>query len=75
LRSRGTPVTARPVGEFIHLILSVHAANANPTPDRLSTLLRLAADSGLIDEGAVNDQLVYLVPGKLKARKVSIPLR
>lgn len=50
-------------------------ANANPTPDRLSTLLRLAADSGLIDEGAVNDQLVYLVPGKLKARKVSIPLR
>lgn len=33
--------------------------NANATPDRLSTLLSLAADAGMLERGVLDDQFVY----------------
>lgn len=35
-------------------------ANANPTPDRLQTLLSLAADAGIIEADVVDGDLVYM---------------
>ena len=36
-------------------------ANANPTPDRLATLLSLAADAGMFERSVIEDQFVYSV--------------
>lgn len=33
--------------------------NANPTPDRLATLLSLAADAGIIEADTLDGNLVY----------------
>lgn len=47
--------------EWFSWLAFVSYADANPTPDRLSTLLSLAADAGLIAQDLVDDEFVYSV--------------